>query len=326
MRRLALSLLAILLAGGGLSAATTPVASAAPEWQDGKYDADTIMDCQLERPNTGVSANVGWLSPTGQVPKVGQTFYVRGYAGLVGMPCSGGVTIIPKLVLPKGLEFADGDYKWDVQAEGEAQDMRVRPFTYDEVPEGVLIGDENGDPFEVRQGGIFEFQFPVRATRAMKGNATRAPECRLRRDGDGPCPLAESGDHFQVGFTVSGHGGDKYFVTPYVPIFTAGASNPGGPGQPGQPGKVGSRTTATFQVLKGRRIRATVKVSSSVAATGRVVVLDKGKPVARGVLKRGRAVVKLPRLRPGRHQLVAKYAGSARVKASASRAKAIRLR
>ena len=46
-------------------------------------------------PAPGVSADVGWRSETGQVPKVGEVFYVRGYAGLVSLPCSGAVAVLP---------------------------------------------------------------------------------------------------------------------------------------------------------------------------------------------------------------------------------------
>ena len=334
------------------TALVSPTAHAAGEWQDGKSDSDSIYDCLLERVNTGVTANVGWWSPTGQVPKVGETFYLRMYAGLVGMPCSSGVLIIPKIVMPPGLEFADGDYKWDVWRQGvETPDIRPRPFTYDELPDGsTLIGNESGSSFELARGDVFEFQVPVTATREMKGTATRAPECRQRIDGDGPCPVAESGDHFQVGFTVDGHGGDKWYVTPYVPIFVAAASGGGGgpvapgPGspQPGTPApgipapgtpvpetpaaKAASKTTATFSVTKRRAGKARVTVTSTVAVSGRIEVLDKGKVIARGTIAAGRATLRLPRLAKGKHRLSARYLGSGGVHPSTSPIRTIRVR
>lgn len=341
MKKLTLGVLATFVALGTLL--VPPAAHAAGEWQDGKSDSDTIYDCLLERTNTGVSANVGWVSPTGQVPKVGETFYLRMYAGLVGMPCSPGVLIIPKVVLPAGLEFADGDYKWDVWREGvETPDMRPRPFTYDELADGsTLLGNESGSSFELARGDVFEFQLPVKATREMKGTATRAPECQRRIDGDGPCPIAESGDHFQVGFTVDGHGGDKQYVTPYVPLFVAavggGPVNPGPtpgvptpgtptPGTPAPADKAASKTSATFKVTKGKAGKATVTVSSSVAVTGRVVVLDRRRTIARGVLRGGKATVKLPKLKKGKHQLSVRYLGSDGVEPSTSPTRTIRVR
>lgn len=349
IKKLSLGVLATVVALGALLAPSS--AHAAGEWQDGKSDSDTIYDCLLERLNTGVSANVGWWSPTGQVPKVGETFYLRMYAGLVGLPCSPGVLLIPKVVLPAGLEFAAGDYKWDVWREGvETPDLQPRPFTYEELADGTtLLGNESGSSFELARGDVFEFQLPVKATREMKGTATPAPECQLRIDGDGPCPVAESGDHFQVGFTVDGHGGDKQYVTPYVPLFVAavggGGGGPVGPGPapggptpgvptpgvptPGTPmpaSKASSRTSATFKVTKGKAGKATVTVSSSVAVTGRVVVLDKGRTIARGVLRGGKATVRLPKLRKGKHQLSVRYLGSDAVEPSTSPTRTVRVR
>lgn len=343
MKKLKLGMLATLVAVSTLLA--PPSAHAAGEWQDGKSDSDTIYDCLLNRLNTGVSANVGWWSPTGEVPKVGETFYLRMYAGLVGMPCSPGVTVIPKIVLPTGLEFANGDYKWDVWREGvETPDIRPRPFSYDELADGsTLIGDDTGSAFELARGDVFEFQLPVKATREMKGPATRAPECQTRIDGDGPCPVAESGDHFQVGFTVDGHGGDKWYVTPYVPLFVAASGSGGGggvvnpgptpvtptPNPPVPPApvvKATSKTSAAFKLTKGRAGRATVTVTSSAAVTGRVEVLDKGKVIARGTVKAGKATVRLPKLKKGKHQLSVRYLGSDGVQPSTSSTRTIRVR
>jgi Big-like domain-containing protein len=338
LKKLTLGVLATLVAGATLLA--PPAAHAAGEWQDGTSDSDTIYDCVLKRLNTGVSANVSWSSATGQVPKVGETFYLRMYAGLIGLPCSPGVTLIPKIVLPAGLEFADGDYKWDIWRSGtETPDIRPRGFSYDELADGsTLIGDDTGSAFELVRGEIFEFQFPVKSTREMKGPATRAPECQTRIDGDGPCPVAESGDHFQVGFTVDGHGGDKWYVTPYVPLFVAATTGGGGVVTPGPTpvtptpvtptpvGKATSRTTASFKVAKRRAGKAMVTVTSAAAVAGRVEVLDKGKVIARGTVSAGKATVRLPKLKKGKHQLSVRYLGSDGVEPSTSPTRTLRVR
>jgi hypothetical protein len=324
-RPIRLALTAVLTTLVGLVAllVAPPPASAAGEWQDGTSDSDTIIDCWLQKPVTGVSANAGWWSPTGQVPRVGETFYVRGYAGLVGLPCSqSGVAVLPELVLPPGVEFAPGAFQWDVQAYGEAPDMRERPFTYQDTVDGaVLIGDENGQPFTLRQGWVFEFRFPVRATRELKGPATPAPECQQRRDGHGPCPAAQSGDHFQVAFTVAGHGGDKQYVTPYVPLFATAA--PGAPAAGGHPVAEQAEAASTTS-LSVRRRTATVAVSP--AATGAVVLLDRGKPVARARLVGSAVRFRLTRLTRGKHRLVATFLGSASVAGSSSPPRTVRLR
>jgi hypothetical protein len=321
MRKLLLTTVLALVA---LLAPLTP-AHAVGEWQDGTSDSDTIWDCLLNRPNRGTYAQAGWWSPTGQVPKVGETFYVRGYIGLVGQPCSDAAKVYANIVLPAGVGFAKGEYRWALQAAGQPQDMRERPFTYDDLPEGIVIGDADGQPFAVRKGGVFEFQFPVTATRPLIGPGTRAPECQQRRDGNGPCPVAESGDHLQVAFTVFGHGGDKRQVTPYVPLFAAAVPTVPGPGTPptagpspvvpaGPAAKAVSRTTATL--VKARR--PAVRVGVDGAATGTVELFDRGRRIATSTLNGGTARVALPRLRPGRHVLVARYLGSETVAASAS--------
>ena len=65
MTKLALALLAILL---GLLAPPSPATAGTATWNDGTHDQDTIWNCVTQSPSTGVSANVGWKSPTGELP------------------------------------------------------------------------------------------------------------------------------------------------------------------------------------------------------------------------------------------------------------------
>jgi len=78
----------------GLFAAMTALApsagAAAGDWNPGKHDEDVIQSCWTGQDAPGVSADVGWRSLNGEVPRVGEIFYVRAYAGLVGLPCSQG--------------------------------------------------------------------------------------------------------------------------------------------------------------------------------------------------------------------------------------------
>lgn len=322
MKKPLLALLATTVALLGTIAPSSP-AHAAAEWQDGKSDADTIVSCITGLPSTGVSANVGWLSPDGEVPEVGEKFYLRGYIGLVSLPCSGKVAVLPEILVPRGVEFVDEDVRWDLTEEGEEQVLGTEPLAFDNgVNGGILIGNADYEPFVLRQGDILEFQFPVRATRELKGPATQQPECQDRRDGTAPCPISQAGDHFQVGFTVGGHGGDKYYVTPYVGLFAA-KSGPGG-----QDGKVASTTTASYVAKAGKQARATVVVKADRNPLGKVVVLDKGKVIASAHLEeddRGRITIALGRLAAGTHKLVAKFQGSSTVQASASKAKTVKV-
>lgn len=112
-----LALTATIAVAAGLLA---PAAAGAnpTTWNDGSHDEDTIINCQTGQPSTGVIANVGWSSSTGQVPKVGEKFYVRGYIGLVGMPCSSGVNVFPEIIAPAGVEFIDEPVTWDISPIG----------------------------------------------------------------------------------------------------------------------------------------------------------------------------------------------------------------
>jgi hypothetical protein len=122
---------------------------------------------------------------------------------------------------------------------------------------------------------------------------------------------------------VTGHGGDKSYVTPYVGLFAAK------PTTSTPVVKVASRTTAKYTLRTGRRGKAVVTVAASKVPTGTVVVQDKGRTIARATLKAGhdgRIAVTLPRMRKGTHRLVAKYLGSTRVKPSSAARKTITLR
>ncbi len=297
------------LAGLGGSAAT---AAAGGEWQDGKHDEDTVIDCITSGPSTGVSANVGWRSPSGKVPKVGEKFYLRGYIGLVSIPCSGKVAVLPEILVPRGVEFVDEDVRWDLTEAGDEQDLGTGDLAFDQgVNGGILVGNADFTPFTLRQGDVLELQFPVRATRELKGPATQQPECQSRREGTAPCPISQAGDHFQMAFTVGGHGGDKQYVTPYVGLFAGGEST----------GKMASHVTAKFALSSRKKGSATVTVGAdNPVAGGKVTITDNGRRIASGkVNAAGKARIVLPKMKKGKHVLVAKFGGTSGVKPSASK-------
>lgn len=336
-----------------------PAHAEAMEWQDGYSESDTLYNCITQEYSTGVTANVGWWSPTGQVPKVGETFYLRGYAGLIGLPCNqnGSVVVLPEIMLPSGFTFPDAPVEWGINAIDDATPtLGTAPVgVYTGVNGGiVLTADEAGeDPFEIRRGEIFEFRFPVVATREFKGTATQAPMCQLRMASDGPCQPSESGDHMQVAFFTAGHSSTQAAVIPYVPLFVAPATPPATPGTPvtpgtpatpgtpgspipGQvpsaPGAATATVKASYQVKAGRPGKAVVKIRGAKAPTGTVVVRDLakgGKVIGKAKLTgrhRGTVTVRLAKLSSGSHQLVAEYLGSTDVKAAASTVKTLRLR
>lgn len=323
MKKALLTLLA--LTGLLLGMFAPPATADGSAWNDGKSDSDLLWNCVTETYGTGVSANTGWWSPTGEVPKVGEPFMIRGYIGYVGTPCADKVAVVPEVIAPAGLDYIDEPVRWDIAPAGETPQLHTGGIDYwDGLNGGVAITLAGDEPFVLKRGEVLEFQFPVRATREMKGPATQRPECDKRVAGDGPCPVAQSGDHFQIAFAVGGHGGDKSYVTPYVGLFaSSGQSNP-----PASD-RAASTTKATYRLKTGQRGKAVVTVASSRVPTGQVVVTDGGKVIGRSTLSAtqgGRVTVALPKMRKGTHKLVVKYLGSQRVKPSASRPTTVVLR
>jgi hypothetical protein len=326
--RLRAALLGLLAVPALLATTAGAPATAAPatEWQDGRSDQDTIYDCLLERPNTGISANVGWSADDDEVPEIGEVFYIRAYAGLVGLPCSqSGALVLPEFLLPDGVLPADdvAPVKWALTKYGQQQVLRTGGLSYwGGYNGGFTVEREGGGGFTLRQGDVLEIQVPVKATRVLKGPATQRPECQDRIDGEAPCKISDAGDHLQVAFTVAGHGGDKSYVTPYVGLFAQQAT-------PAPVVKAASTTTATFTVSRTRPGKAVVTVRSANRPAGRVVVTDRGRAIGSANLtaaSAGKVTVRLPKLARGRHVLVVKYAGSATVKPSQSAARTVVVR
>lgn len=289
-RRLA-ALAATLLTIGtlGLATAGSPTAHATTgEWQDGYSDSDTIINCSTGTPGVGFSAQTGWRSTTGEVPKVGEKFYLRGYIGLVSLPCSDVGLTIPEVLAPTGVEFVEEPFLWAIYNAGSPATLKSGGVEfYDGVNGGATITLAGDEPFRLKRGQILEFQFPVRATRELKGTATQAPTCTSRREGDAPCPRSQSGDHLQIAFNVGGHGGDKYYVTPYVPLFAAAAGSGGGDTTPpntaisGGPsnGAILTATSTAFTLSSseaGSRIACTLDTRARSCAPGKHTVTGLG--------------------------------------------------
>lgn len=283
IRRIA-ALSAALLTTGLLGVAPTLAASASAtesEWQDGVTSSDTIINCPTQTPGIGFSANTGWRSPTGEVPKVGEEFWIRGYIGLISLPCNaeGAGLTVPEIILPAGVQFVDEPVRWALYAAGTPANLSTGGLEYwDGLNGGATITQTGDKPFTVKRGQILEFQLRVRSTRELKGPATQAPTCLARREGTAPCPRAESGDHLQFAFNVGGHGGDKSYVTPYVPLFAAKAGTGGDSTPPattlgGGPvnGAIVTSTSAAFTIGSteaGSRFACTLDGSARACAGG----------------------------------------------------------
>ena len=289
-RRIA-ALAATVLAVGtlGLAPSLAPAAQAAEsEWQDGTSSSDTIINCPTSTPGIGMSAQTGWRSTTGQVPKVGETFWLRGYVGLVSLPCSDGAITIPEVLAPEGIQFVEAPTRWAIYTAGTSATWRTDGLEFWRGLNGGVTITRTGDqPFQLKRGQIFEFQFPVRATRELKGTATPAPTCLSRRDGSAPCPVSQSGDHLQIAFNVGGHGGDKSYVTPYVPLFAAAAGSGGGDTTPPQTtisggpsnGAILTSTSTAFTLSSseaGSRIACTLNTRARSCAPGKHTVAGLG--------------------------------------------------
>jgi hypothetical protein len=112
------------------------------------------------------------------------------------------------------------------------------------------------------------------------------------------------------------------------PVPPPGTTPPPGTPPPAT-GRATSATRAAWKVSAARKGKVTVTVSSSVVPTGAVVVKDRGRVIAKATLKaadRGRIVLVLPRLRRGKHVLVASYGGSAATATSSAPKRTVTLR
>lgn len=302
------------LTAGAAALATTaglvgpaPAGAAEQTWVDGAWVQDTIISCITGQPAPGYTARVSFAGNGGKVPKVGETFYFKVEVGLPGLPCAKTPVVMPELVLPAGLAYADSaknPVRWrKLSLDGGGSSYSTKNLVFDKGQYGVLVGLKSaaypqGGPIEVRQGQSFELQVPVRATRVMKGMATREPQCRERLSGDAPCPVKESGDHIQVAVSKSDTGPMDY-VIPFVGVHV-------------QKGLV-TKLAAKVKAFRNKAGTARITVGGTAKPTGKVMILRGKKQLAVGKLKakhKGVISLRLPKLAKGTHKLVVKYAGS----------------
>lgn len=303
--------LARLTAGAAVLAATATLTTASPAtaqqtWVDGNWVSDTIISCATSQPAPGYTARASFAGDDGELPQVGEVFYMRVEVGLPGLPCAKTPVVLPEVVLPAGMDYAESDrnpVRWQKYfVDGGGTGWSTQDLAYDRGEYGLLVGLKSeahpqGGPIEVRQGQSFELQIPVVATKVMKGMATREPQCQQRIDGDAPCPVKESGDHIQVAVTKLDTGPMQY-VIPFVGVHVQKAIP-----------RLGAKIAA-FSTKAGK---ATVRLSATTLPTGPVRVFRGTKQIAGGTLTAGNngvIALKLPKLAKGQHKLTVKYAGS----------------
>jgi hypothetical protein len=302
-----------LTAGAAALAATATLAGPAPAgaagrtWVDGAWVQETIISCITGQPAPGYTARVSFAGKKGRLPKVGETFYFKVEVGLPGLPCAKTPTVLPELVLPAGLRYADNaknPVRWrKLTLDGGGSSYSTENLVFDRGRYGVLVGLKSaaypqGGPIEVRQGESLEVQVPVRATKVMKGMATREPQCQDRINGDAPCPVKESGDHIQVAVSKSDTG-PRDSVIPFVGVHVQK--------------RVVTKLTAAVKAFRNKAGTARITVGGVAKPTGKVVIRKGKKRLAVGKLKaRNKGVIslRLPKLAKGRHKLVVKYTGS----------------
>jgi len=111
--RTARSTFARLTTGAAALAATatltgpTPAQSAEQTWVDGDWVQETIISCVTGQPAPGYTARVSFAGNGDELPQVGETFYFKMEVGLPGLPCTQTPMVLPELILPAGLEYAD---------------------------------------------------------------------------------------------------------------------------------------------------------------------------------------------------------------------------
>lgn len=186
-RGAALLVVAALLAALGVALSPPAPASAAsdPGFNVGSPAYSTIVDCSTivwggYGTSKGVMAWAGvYLDADTPAPKVNQTFYVSITAGGIGMPCAG-QGFWPGFTLPNGLELdtSQNILCWmnNVAQSGVDCPQSITPGGFGANSYTYYSGAnaDYGHAFTASTGMVWEFRFPVKATKtftAAKFNA-----------------------------------------------------------------------------------------------------------------------------------------------------------
>ena len=138
------------------------------------------------------------LGLQGRAPRVGDVFYLRITAAVLNDPCSGGTTVLPEVLPPKGVATAiDSAHPVLLRYEefdGESADdaaVKVKPGqTGGTQLDAISTRAPDGEPFPLAQGGKkLEIYVPLRATRRTSATDTLNVVSQIG-NGSTPSPLA----------------------------------------------------------------------------------------------------------------------------------------
>ena len=213
------------------------------------------------------------LGIQGTAPRVGDVFYLRITAAVLNDPCSGGTTVLPEVLPPKGVATAiDASHPVLLRYEefdGENADdaaVKVKPGqTGGTELDAISTRAPDGEPFPLAQGGKkLELYVPLRATRRTTASDTLRVVSHIG-NGSTPSPLAAA-----TGLPSS---------APAKPTV-----------------KVARRAVLTVTTVPGAKVTATLTVGKqkvgSAKATADASGTAKLRPKVRGGYKRAKLTLK----------------------------------
>ena len=203
-------------------------------------------------------------------PRVGETFYIRLTATVLDDPCTGGTTVLPEVLPPKGVSTAidaahpvllrydqfDGDNVDDASVKVKPGQMGGTEF------DAISTRAPDGEPFPIAQGGgKMELYVPLRATR----RTTSADVLNVVNhigNGSTPSPLNAS-----TGLPSS---------APAKPVV-----------------KVGRKAALTVTTVPGAKVTATLTVGKKKVGSAKATANAAGVATLRPKVKGGYKRVKL---------------------------------
>ena len=213
------------------------------------------------------------LGIQGTAPRVGDVFYLRITAAVLDDPCSGGTTVLPEVLPPKGVATAiDAAHpvllRYEEYDGANADDaaVKVKPGqTGGTELDAISTRAPDGEPFPLAQGGKkLEIYVPLRATRRTSAADTLNVVSHIG-NGSTPSPLAAS-----TGLPSS---------APAKPAL-----------------KVGRKAALTVTTVPGAKVTATLTVGSkkvgSARATADAAGTAKLKPKVKAGYKRAKLTLK----------------------------------
>jgi hypothetical protein len=197
-------------------------------------------------------------------PRVGDVFYIRLTATVLDDPCTGGTTVLPEFVPPKGVATAiDAAHpvllRYD-QFDGENVDdasVKVKPGQMGGTEfDAISTRAPDGEPFPIAQGGgKMELYVPLRATRRTSAS-----------------DLLNVVNHIGNGSTPS-------------PLDASTGLPSAAPAKPVV--KVGPKAALTVTTVPGAKVIATLTVGAKTVGRAKATANAAGTATLRPKVKRG---------------------------------------